>query len=92
MIRTSASESSPAAADCPIARPFAEVVQADAGRDQEREPPAGRERLEPGAVLELVDGGGARADERRRALRRQPAVVVDEAHDPGGEADAEQRA
>ena len=47
--------------------PFAEVVDADADRDQQRQLLAGRERVEPRSVLELVEGGGAGADERRRA-------------------------
>ncbi len=66
MISTSASEISSAAADWPIARPSPKLWRPMPVAISTREPSPRRERLEPGAVLELVDGGGARPDERRR--------------------------
>ena len=91
MIRTSARRDLARSGRLADREPLAEVVQADPGRDQQREPAAGCQRLEPRAVLELLDGSGARADQRGRALRLQPAVVVDEAHHPGRDPEGEQR-
>jgi hypothetical protein len=48
-----------------------EVVDADADRDQEREPDRRVRQIELPALGELVEGGRARADEGRRA---PPAV------------------
>ena len=76
----------------PDGEPLAEVVQPDPRRDQQREPPRGRQRLEPRARRELVHRRRARADERRVPPPAHPPVVVDEAHQAGDEARAEQDA
>ena len=70
-----------------------EVVYPDADRDQERQPHAGRQRLDRAALPELVGRRSAWADEGRRApvrARLHPLRVVDEAHEAEDEAaDAE---
>ena len=67
-----------------------EVVQADADRDQDRQPARARHACHPGG-LELGGRGRAGAEQALRALLRHPAVVVDEAEEADAEAAGEQR-
>ena len=87
MIRTSASATSSGAADWPIASPSPKLCRPIPVAIRSASRAAGRQRSIHDAMLELVDRGGARADERRRARACHPAVVVDEAH----QADARSR-
>ena len=81
---------SPRGARLPDREALREVVQADAHRDEERDPVRGGEALEERARCELVDGRRAGTDEVRAAPALHPAVVVDEAHQAGDEAAHEQ--
>ena len=75
--------------------PLAEVVHADADRDQECQALSVGQALHEAAALELVDRRGAGTDERGRAARRaalHPLRVVDEPHQAEREAGEPDRA
>src|SRR5207249_3609857 len=67
-----------------------EVVQADAGGDEDGEPACRRKADEMVLVLELRGGGCPGAEERATAPALHPDVVVDEGHQADEEAGDEQ--
>ena len=67
----------------PDREPFREVVQADPGRDEDREPLGGGE---PRPVRELRHRRGAGPQHRPSLPRLDPGVVVDKAHEADDEA------
>ena len=89
MIRTSASETSPAAADWPIARPSPKLWRPIPVAIRSASRRAGREALDPRARARTrrpPRRPGPTSGVARRRL--QPAVVVDEAHQADREAAA----
>ena len=88
-IRTTARLISPEAPAWPMASPSEKLCRPMPVAINTREPRRSRERRDP-RLLEL--GGGRRTGPERRLvpLPLHPAVVVDEAHQPDGEADREQ--
>ena len=78
MISNVPNAASPSANAAPIARPFAEVVQADADRDQQRQHPAGRPRRSPRRSRTTPRQPAA---EQSRARRRRPPPTHSEQRD-----------
>ena len=85
-IRTSGEADLAGGAGLADREPLGEVVQADAGRDQQREPRPAPTGDATHDCLELGGGAAPGPSERLVALALHPAVVVDEAHQPDGEA------